>query len=285
MRRLKIIIGLLVFIIGIFFTTDSRSQQFNPHSLSLDNYDYVCVGCHPTDPLDKGVAWALKGGIKSVCIGCHEWLPRSCRRAATPEITKILKKQLPDFNLYLSGESLSCYSCHKLHGENQGAMRKTYFEFLEQAKKINPHLTNIFCILCHDKEPREDQVELNLKFNGDRVKVCIQCHNGKIAPADNHPVNVTPSEKKMVKIPPLFPLSNNLLSCVTCHDIKCQGDEVKIPKFLRGGPYKTRIETCLICHQKDNYQAVNPHEMINEEGKFIKEKCLYCHMIEYIKGN
>ncbi|MGA1823868.1 MAG: hypothetical protein ACMUIP_04320 [bacterium] len=275
----KIIIGLLILLTGIFFAKHLRAQKLNPHKISIDKYDYVCVGCHPTDPLNKGVAWALKGGIKSVCMGCHEWLPRSCRRAVTPEITKILQEQIPGFNLYLSGNSLTCYSCHRLHGEKLGAMRKTYFEFLDQAKNINPHRTNIFCILCHEKEPREDEVELNLKFNGDRVKVCIQCHDGKKAPADNHPVNVKPSEKKMVKVPAQFPLHNGLLSCLTCHNIFCQGDEGKNPKFLRGGPYKKRIETCLVCHQKENYQAVNPHEMVNQEGKLIKSKCLYCHML------
>ncbi|GBE40896.1 doubled CXXCH motif [bacterium BMS3Bbin09] len=38
-----------------------------------------------------------------------------------------------------------------------------------------------------------------------------------------------------------------------------------------------KIDVCFKCHQKNNYRICDPHTQINENGKIIVEKCLYCH--------
>jgi hypothetical protein len=58
----------------------------------------------------------------------------------------------------------------------------------------------------------------------------------------------------------------------------CQGGRAE-ENLLRGGPYEKRVDACLSCHSKERYQAVNPHIQIDEKGKIMKDKCLYCHII------
>ena len=115
-------------------------------------------------------------------------------------------------------------------------------------------------------------------LKADRVAVCLQCHDGKKARADNHPVRVVPTKEKGVNVPENFPLSDGKVSCITCHMMPCQGGKIE-RNLLRGGPYEKRVDICLTCHMKERYQAVNPHIQVDEKGHILKTKCLYCHII------
>jgi len=249
----------------------------NPHEMNIEQYGPDCRLCHPADPVGSQLPPLISAGMENICQSCHPIIPLSCKMAATKKVTDILLEQIPHLLLRIKEGSLACESCHGVHGG--AVVRTSYSLFLKQAENINPHRSGIFCIFCHDKEPIRETDPLNLKFGGDGIQVCTQCHNNVRARADNHPVNLYPSEGKGVKLDERFPLYDGKVTCLTCHKIPCKGEETK-PKFLRGGPYKERVDACLECHQKESYKAINPHDQIDEFGRLRKDRCLYCHIIE-----
>ncbi len=101
-------------------------------------------------------------------------------------------------------------------------------------------------------------------------------------PAMHHLIKIKPSEN--ISIPDSFPLNDkDEIDCKTCHGIKDmkEQDFKKIDKdadnFFREGPYKTPIDFCYRCHDDKQYQRNNIHKMLDNNGKIIKNNCLYCH--------
>ena len=222
--------------------------------------------------------------LEKGCFECHPQIPQSCFLTVTPKIYNILKIQMPEFPLPLSYGRITCTSCHwiratEVEEKRPYRLKIEYDAYKEMAEKIEPHKTGVFCFLCHTKEPRQKDGPLYLKYDKDTVRLCKECHDNKRARADNHPVDVVPSKERMIKIPEDFPLSDGRVTCVTCHQIKCQGEK-KNPLFLRGGPYRSRIEVCLLCHVKDQYKKDNPHDQIAENGDIREDRCLFCHAVE-----
>jgi len=257
------------------------AEVVDPHVLSTERYNETCGKCHPNDPHDPNKLFTLSETLNEVCESCHQQIRMSCKKAITKEVANILLEQIPNLILSTRNESLNCDSCHLVHEEGGKGIKHSYILFLKQVERINPHWAGIFCFYCHDEEPKVEEDPLNLKFNGDRVAICIQCHNNRRARADNHPVNIRPSEGKGVKLDERFPLNDGKVTCVTCHDIRARCEWVgSRPKFLRGGPYENRVDACLECHQKDSYRAVNPHEQIDEHGRLRKDRCTYCHILD-----
>jgi hypothetical protein len=154
-----------------------------------------------------------------------------------------------------------------------------------QVVRAIPDTTNIhydgrYCLECHQEIPLPQSDDLSLKYNGDFRYLC-SCHT-KDRQMHPHPVNDRPSGK--VKIAEGFPLQEEKLACITCHDIvsQCEDNlEKKIVQqgqaFLRGAPYKTRSEICFRCHDSSRYQKYDPHRQLDESNQVISEKCLYCH--------
>lgn len=101
-------------------------------------------------------------------------------------------------------------------------------------------------------------------------------------PAMHHLFDVKPSAD--ISIPDTFPLNKSeQIGCQTCHgfdDMKNQDFE-KIDKqdkdFFREGPYENLTDFCYRCHDTKLYQRDNIHKMLDENGKIIKDTCLYCH--------
>ena len=105
---------------------------------------------------------------------------------------------------------------------------------------------------------------------------------GQEMPAMHHLFDVKPSEN--ISIPDSFPLNKSKqINCQTCHGIKDMKDQdfEKINKqekfFFREGPYEIITDFCYRCHDTNQYQRDNIHEMLDSEGKIIKNTCLYCH--------
>ena len=101
-------------------------------------------------------------------------------------------------------------------------------------------------------------------------------------PAMHHLFDVESSEE--ISIPDTFPLNKSKqIDCQTCHGIKDMEDQdfKKIDKqdddFFREGPYETMTDFCYRCHDTKQYQRDNIHKMLGEDGKIIKNTCLYCH--------
>jgi len=258
----------------------------NPHQKNNQSFQGKCKDCHSSDPLVSSQAEETihSEKFRAQCISCHT-IPESCRLITTKEATQILKSQLNYLGITLFSEVISCRSCHVFHQPagrpiNEKRLNKYYSNFWSRVQKINPHKAGVFCQLCHETAIGLSGENLQLKFRGDRIGVCIQCHDGKKARADNHPIGITPSKEKGMIMPDGFPLHNGKLTCLTCHYMPCKGLGRVETNFLRGGPYKKRVDACLLCHSEDKYRAVNPHIQIDPNGKLMKNKCLYCHVID-----
>ncbi len=272
-----LIISLLFFINGVWAK--------DPHNIQHKRYDYTCKRCHLKNPYDTGGMLSRKELFVEVCLSCHQPPLRqpliSCLRAVKPDTAKILQEQILDFVLKIKEGRIVCESCHRVHiKKDESSLKPEYFFFLKQAERISPHKSNILCIFCHEKEPQSKEDPLNLKYNGDRILLCLQCHNNTIARADNHPINIMPSKDKGINVnEDIFRLYDRKVTCLTCHDIRCLREEERNPKFFRGGLYKERIDACLMCHTKESYKSVNPHEQFDEQGRIRIDRCQYCHII------
>lgn len=110
----------------------------------------------------------------------------------------------------------------------------------------------------------------------------IEAKEGQDMPAMHHLFDVKPSAD--ISIPDAFPLNEKRqIDCQTCHGIKDMKDQdlEKVDKqdddFFRDGPYETLSDFCYRCHDKKQYQRDSIHKMLDENGKIIKDTCLYCH--------
>ena len=244
-----------------------------------------CGSCHKQMPDNflESIS-TLVDDYNLQCLSCHTNLPKSCTLILKPENYNIIKQQMPDFPLPLSLRKVTCASCHLFHKserleDREYKLRDDYYIFMHKAESINPHKSGLFCFLCHYKPPKEKGGNLHLKYGQDTIRICKDCHNNKRAAADNHPVGVIPSKGKEIEIPKDFPLKNKKITCLTCHILKCQGETSNV-LLLRGGPYITRIDTCLVCHVKDKYKKDNPHKIISEDGEIRQDRCEYCHSVD-----
>ncbi len=139
----------------------------------------------------------------------------------------------------------------------------------------NIHFTGKYCRECHFKKPAKGRNSY-LKYNGDYNQLC-RCH---INTPDSylHPVNLSLSKEKTKKIPKVFPLENDKMTCLTCHNIYLQCQKSLIDQnSLRGAPYQKRTDFCYKCHDAEKYKRLDPHEQLDQNGEVILEKCLYCH--------
>ena len=263
----------------------------SPHNNSQDLVNVNCRDCHLQKPTSSSTTEGeIQGNLDPLysqkCYKCHDdKVPGSCRLIASKETSLILLGQVPKFPLPLFQNQISCLSCHSTHQvpskeENPFLLRKAYDSFLKLPETINPHQSGVFCFLCHEKEPRPGDKELHLKSGGSSVQICKGCHNNKRARADNHPVDIAPSKERGVKVPDQFPLENGKLSCVSCHQLSCLGKgKTDNSFFLRGGPYQRRIDTCLSCHVREQYEKINPHDQVTDAGEIREDRCLFCHDI------
>ncbi|MEW6380653.1 MAG: cytochrome c3 family protein [bacterium] len=263
----------------------SRSVHADPQNLTGTN----CLDCHMQKPPAPGTAreeiWSgIDPRSSQKCLRCHaEDVPPSCKLSSSKEVSASLLGQIPKFPLPLLQNQIGCPSCHITHlvpekEKNPFLLRKEHQAFLKMAESINPHKSGIFCFQCHEKEPRPGDKELHLKSGGNSVQVCRSCHDNKRAKADNHPVGIIPSKERGVKVPEKFPLKEGKLACITCHQMPCQGKTESL-FFLRGGPYQRRIDTCLVCHVREQYEKINPHDQVTEAGEIREDRCLFCHDI------
>ena len=149
---------------------------------------------------------------------------------------------------------------------------------------IDPHFTGKDCDVCHIEAPVPGQDDLMLKFDGDDVAMCNSCHESENMTCDIHPTGIVPQNDSSIAVPESLPLFDEKITCRTCHDIymQCKADSSKQFEnilFLRNGPYEKTTEFCFLCHNREQYAKINPHRQIDENGRLLLEKCLYCHKI------
>lgn len=150
----------------------------------------------------------------------------------------------------------------------------------------DPHWREDACIACHTAKPTPGRLALR---ETDSVKLCNSCHEGISAHSYIHAVGMVPSEEKRKRMSKTFrealERGGGVLGCIGCHDLpmQCESsrrDERKLnPKFFRGGPYSERTDLCFACHDPVNYERLNPHDQISDEGELNSKVCLVCHTV------
>lgn len=264
---------------GVEFTKKS------PHTSKED----MCGFCHSSDPTKAKdvVKETIKRDIIELCDFCHGTAEGAHFLAVNPFLDKAIRKEFPATLPVLDG-SITCVTCHNPHGDtgSEYLLRPDYISFAVKSKQINPHEKGVFCLSCHEKKPEPGAAEADVKFGND-VESCNWCHKQTEDETGHHPLSEVNTASKITKIPEGFPLKNNKINCLTCHDRKFECGERKTkesiaeknPKYLLGGPYTERSDICFKCHIKSEISKINPHKMLDDKGSIIPETCKYCHSL------
>lgn len=197
-----------------------------------------------------------------------------------------------------------CSVCHSIdaiyryqyfHASSQ-KKAKNFNPFFEQKKKNKdpgPHFSKDRCRDCHPSRPSSAS-NAQILFEGDVVKLCESCHDGKKAVREKHPVNVEQAGKTDL------PLKDNKVTCISCHDIK---SEHSVSNLQKTNPYflyendskpimtytwtlketplysQNRYNLCYKCHAEGQYRQFSPHrrQLNRSKGIVNKDVCLICH--------
>ncbi|MEW8053503.1 MAG: cytochrome c3 family protein [Candidatus Thiodiazotropha sp.] len=148
----------------------------------------------------------------------------------------------------------------------------------------NPHWRPEACVSCHTKKPTKNNLHLR---STDIDKLCNQCHEALTRHETIHPVGMQVSADMKAFMPPGFrnavDRKGGSLGCAACHElpIQCLPTSPYTKKrnaaFLRGGTSQDRTAQCYHCHNPDQYARLNPHDLIDKNGKLRFELCLICH--------
>jgi hypothetical protein len=146
--------------------------------------------------------------------------------------------------------------------------------------ETNIHFNKHYCTECHLQKPNKGDDTL---LRSDNYTQTCRCH-GYTPDTYTHPVEIELSPEKKASIPAEFPLTNNRITCDTCHNMALQCE----PKyelrhhnkaFLRTDSSLGRTFLCFQCHTKEKFKMFDPHKQLDESGAINEESCLYCHRI------
>ena len=139
----------------------------------------------------------------------------------------------------------------------------------------NPHWRADGCRACHASERGE-------AIHPDDVnRICWECHDGRRAHQEVHPVGRRFTEDTAQ--PAGWPAPNNELSCITCHEFTpvhrtAERRPQANPEFLREYRGASLTAWCAKCHATNEaHQRFNPHQMIAADGQPDRRACLFCH--------
>ncbi len=141
----------------------------------------------------------------------------------------------------------------------------------------SPHWDARRCDACHQTD------------NGGRVQPiaraeldarCTSCHDGVRAAAEAHPVG-WPAEGPRTKRPPeTWPLVNDRIACITCHDIRAACDQPASTTdnraFVRGFDALDPAASCRACHTGE-VARFNPHRPTASGAVSESVSCGFCH--------
>lgn len=143
----------------------------------------------------------------------------------------------------------------------------------------NPHGDPALCTDCHTSAGGGKTA---LRFDGNVSQLCRSCHDGKLADSEAHPSELMPSAEIAKRIPSDFPLSDGMLTCLSCHDVvgRCTAEQTTAASnrnFLRGTQSPSgNLSFCFRCHVKENYQPYNVHDQL-AASNLKTDTCLWCH--------
>ncbi|AGF77136.1 hypothetical protein UWK_00555 [Desulfocapsa sulfexigens DSM 10523] len=144
--------------------------------------------------------------------------------------------------------------------------------------ETNIHFDSNYCTECHLQKPSKgDSVQLRF----DNYTTACRCH-GYTPDTYTHPVDIVLSAEKKATIPAEFPLTNDKITCDTCHNMALQCEpkyELRLHNkaFLRTNSSLGRTFLCFQCHEEEQYKMFDPHKQLDASGAINEESCLYCH--------
>lgn len=156
-------------------------------------------------------------------------------------------------------------------------------EAAEEPRPVNPHFAADRCESCHAAAAAGAGPLEMTWVGGTYNDTCRSCHDS--APhevdIDAHRRGTGDEEagRDRARVPVLFPLPNEQLACLTCHDEPaCTGrtQDPDNPRFFRGGPYETLGGLCDACHSAAETVRLNPH-LAMEEKRDTTAICEFCH--------
>lgn len=145
---------------------------------------------------------------------------------------------------------------------------------VNMAGTVNPHWRADQCSSCHAQAPGSIPHE--------RVDaICLKCHDGTHASAESHPVG-RPAKGPNLRLPAGWPLVDQRLSCLTCHDVLRHCDKSATRpadniSFLRGEPTTQPFAFCNRCHVGEPSWRINPHNNLDPAGAVNRDSCRFCH--------
>ena len=144
---------------------------------------------------------------------------------------------------------------------------------LPKSMMLDSHI-DMTCGSCHEGKP--EQITPNLKYPPNPSRACVKCHD-YLKQEDHHPSEI--ALDSAVEIPSHFKLYNGKMECLTCHQVHSGGEyQSGTPNLLVGGHYSYRRNICFQCHDREQYDEINPHESMLKEDKTLNySTCVICH--------
>ncbi|MCF8056824.1 MAG: hypothetical protein K9K37_09305 [Desulfocapsa sp.] len=145
--------------------------------------------------------------------------------------------------------------------------------------ETNVHFDERYCTECHRHRPKIGD-DIVLKY--DNYTQTCRCH-GYTPDTYTHPVEKKLSPEKLATIPAELPLTDDKITCNTCHNMAIQCNPQHALRhhnksFLRTNPSLGRTFLCFQCHEKKQFKMFDPHKQLTDSGTINEESCLYCHV-------
>ncbi len=147
----------------------------------------------------------------------------------------------------------------------------------------NPHWRTDACDTCHiEKSPTAGNPLLNAAPDD---ALCLDCHAATSESACRHLSTIPADPDMQRRMPGSFQASlrDDQVVCETCHELPAQclderrNERFTNPMFLREGPFHQRSDPCYLCHDKNAYTKLNPHDQFADSGDLREAICLLCH--------
>ena len=170
------------------------------------------------------------------------------------------------------------FSCSDITLADSDSQQAVSFINPDVTVETNVHFNEHYCTECHLNKPKKGE-KIQLRF--DNYTQSCRCH-GYTPDTYTHPVEIKLSPEKMAAIPAEFPLTDDKITCDTCHNMALQcepqyGLRHHNKAFLRTDSSLGRTFLCFQCHEKAQFKMFDPHKQLDESGAINEESCLYCH--------
>ncbi|MFH2000073.1 MAG: hypothetical protein ABIK28_10345 [Planctomycetota bacterium] len=147
--------------------------------------------------------------------------------------------------------------------------------------KASPHFNASLCGACHGRDLPEE-AEACGGYSDLYNRQCMECHES-VSIACRFHTGIIPQNEELRRIGSLFPLDEDRLTCLSCHDARIQcvdpSDPASSsnPMFLRRNNGKEKTRFCFACHNSEPFKTAEAHSAGTGSEYRTRTRCLYCH--------